>query len=56
MLLCMGVLLQGLDPSIQTDQSFELHVLQRHVSEECSMFLAFLLTLLSFRVLYLNKF
>lgn len=33
MLLCMRVLFQGLDSSIQTEQSFELHVLEEDISD-----------------------
>lgn len=29
----MGVLFQGLDSSIQTEQSFELHVLEEDISD-----------------------
>ena len=55
-LLCMGVSLQGLYLSIQTEQSFELRLLQEDGSKVYLMFLAFFLLMLSFWVLYLNKF
>ena len=52
----MRGLLQGLDSPIQTEQSFELQVLQEDTLEMSLRFHAFSLMVLSFWVLYLNKF
>ena len=56
-LLCIGVSLQGVDSFKQAGQSFELHGLEKDMSEVSLMFHVFLsVTLLSFWVLNLNKF
>ena len=52
----MRGLLQGLDSPIQTEQSFELQVLQEDTLEMSLRFHAFSLMVLSFWVLNLNKF
>ena len=52
----MRGLLQGLDSPIQTEQSFELKVLQEDTLEMSLRFHAFSLMVLSFWVLNLNKF
>ena len=55
-LLCMGVLLQELDSSIQTEQSLSHIFWKKDVLEMSLMFHAFSSMLLSFWVLYINKF
>ena len=52
----MTGLLQGLHSPIQTEQSFELQVLPEDTLEMSLRFHAFSLMVLSFWVLYLNKF
>ena len=52
----MTGLLQGLHSPIQTEQSFELQVLREDTLEMSLRFHAFSLMVLSFWVLYLNKF